>query len=149
MELTRTQKLLLGVASAWPLVYMFLFVIFIFLMIGLSAGAPGGDLGPIFGGGFVLLFLIHILTIFLTLGLTVVYIIHAVKNTRLDSNMRIVWIILFFFGGMIAHPVYWYLQIWKEPLRETSYLNPLSADSWFQKHEQDVFVPSNEPPDWR
>jgi hypothetical protein len=153
MELSRMQKILLGIASGWPIVYIFVFIAFIFGLVLTSGGGPlgGGDLGPLFGGAFVALFLVHMITIFLTLALTVFYIVHAVKNTKLDSNMRIIWIVLFFFGGMIAQPVYWYLQIWKEPQPHVAQLTPLPASSWAQQEDmrQGSYVPPNEPPDWR
>lgn len=154
MELTRKQKILLGIASAWPIVYIFIFMAFVFAMIAMSAGNPGGgggELNPLFGGGFIIIFLVHMITIFGSLALTVFYIIHAVKNTKLDSNMRIIWIVLFFFGGMIAEPIYWYLQIWKEPEPNIGQLAPPPAATWAQHDDirQGSYVPPNEPPDWR
>ncbi len=153
MELTKTQKILLGIASGWPLVYIFIFIAFIFGMIALTAGGPGSgnEFNPLLGGGFVVLMIVHMLTIFLTLALTVFYIVHAVKNTKLDSNMRIIWIVLFFFGGMIAQPIYWYLQVWKEPETAATQLNPPPASSWADQEDmrQGAYVPPSEPPDWR
>lgn len=153
MELSKTQKILLGLASGWPLVYIFLFIAFVFAMVAISAGGSGGgELDPIFGGGFVVLMLVHMITIFMTLGLTVFYIVHAVKNTKLDSNMRIIWIVLFFLGGMIAHPIYWYLQIWKDPQpANIGQLAGYPASDWVGQEQmrQGTYVPPNEPPDWR
>ncbi len=153
MELSKTQKILLGVLSGWPLVYIFVFMAFIFAMIAMSAGNPGGgsDLNPLFGGGFVIFFVVHMVTILLSLALTVFYIVHVVKNTKLDSNMRIMWIVLFFFGGMIAQPVYWYLQVWKESQPDIAQLMQPSASGWARQEEirQGTYVPPNEPPDWR
>ncbi|MEQ1642140.1 MAG: hypothetical protein ABL959_01685 [Pyrinomonadaceae bacterium] len=153
MELSIRQKVLLGIASAWPLVYIFIFIVLIFGVVVISPGGPGGggELNPLFGIGFVILMLVHMITIFGSLALTVFYIVHAVKNTKLDSNMRIIWIVLFFFGGMIAEPIYWYLQIWKEPEPSVAQLIPPPASSWAQQEEmrQGSYVPPNEPPDWR
>ncbi|MFZ1699860.1 MAG: hypothetical protein WBO10_15540 [Pyrinomonadaceae bacterium] len=147
MELSKTQKILLGIASGWPIVYMFLFVAFIFGMVALSSGNPGGGLETIFAGGFVILIVLHLITIFLTLGLMIFYIIHAVKNTRLDSNMRIIWILVFFFGGMLGLPVYWYLQIWKAPEPVIGQLSPAPASNWV--NNEDTRRASYEPGDWR
>jgi hypothetical protein len=157
MELSRNRKILLGVASVWPAIYIFLFIAFIFVMIALS-GLDGGrrdfgpGLGPMFGGVFVILMVVHVVTIFGSLALTVFYVIHAVKNPRLDSNMRIVWILLFFFGGMIAEPIYWYLQIWRSGSAEVdSHL--LHGEMPYQYANPDAqstaYVPPTEPPDWR
>ncbi len=154
MELSRTQKIWLGIASAWPIVYIFIFILFIFTMIAMSAGGPGrgGELNPLFGGGFVIFFLVHMITIFGSLALTVFYIVHAVKNQRLDSNMRIVWIILFFFGGMVAEPIYWYLEIWKpkgENNTAPQLTNPAANFGQTQDFNSGTYVPPSEPPDWR
>ena len=151
MELSRTKKILLGIASVWPVVYIFLFIAFIFGMVALS-GMGGGDLGPAFGGGFMVLMVVHMLTIFGSLALTVFYIIHAVKNPRLDSNMRVIWIVLFFFGGMIAEPIYWYLQIWR-PESSDGNIHLLRGEMPGQHTYRDArsadYVPPSEPPDWR
>lgn len=65
--------------------------------------------------GFVALFGAHILTIFLIMGLMPLYIILAVKSSRLDETMRIIWVVLICMLGFFAMPVYWYLYIWREP----------------------------------
>jgi Ca2+/Na+ antiporter len=65
--------------------------------------------------GIVALFGAHILTIFLMMGLMPLYVILAVKNDRLDGNMKIIWVVLFCMLGFFAMPVYWYLSIWRKP----------------------------------
>lgn len=110
MELSRTAKIILGILTAWPPVYIALFILFMFAMIGLGGG---GELPPEFAAGFAFVMIVHAATIFLSIGLMVFYIIHAVKDARLKSDMRVIWIILIVMGGMLAHPVYWYLQIWR------------------------------------
>jgi len=151
MELSRMQKILLGIATAWPVVYIFGFIAFIFGFIAFAGGRDGGgEMNPLFAGGFVVLFLVHLVTIFLIMALTVFYIIHAVKNTKLDTNMRVIWIVLFFFGGLVANPIYWYLQIWREPKPEFGELMPPPASSWMSETpRQGSYVPPAEPPDWR
>jgi len=154
VELSKRQKILLGVATGWPIVYIFIFVLLIFGMIAMSNPGSGGgrELDPLLGGGMLVLFAVHFFTIFLSLALTVFYIVHAVKHQRLDSNMRVVWIILFFFGGMITEPIYWYLEVWKEK-GENNPVPQLSPKPASMGQTQDfrsgTYVPPNEPPDWR
>lgn len=151
MDLKRSTKILLGIGTIWPVVYIAIFFIAIFSMIALTPvpGDPAPD--PIFAVGIIAFFIVHFVTILLSLGLTVFYIVHAVKNTRLDSNMRIIWIILFFFGGMLAEPIYWYLQIWKEPEPTIGQLTQPLSSSWIDQSEvrQSTYEPPAEPPDWR
>lgn len=69
----------------------------------------------VFPIGFIALFALHALTIFLTLALMPLYIVLAVKSDRLDETTRIIWVVLLCMMGMLAMPVYWYLYIWREP----------------------------------
>lgn len=147
MELSRTQKVLLGAASIWPLVYIFLFIAIIIGFIALAQSGPQ----PILGTLFPVVMVVHLLTILLTFALTVFYIIHAVKNERLEGNMRIVWIVLFFFGGMIAHPIYWYLEIWRERAG-TRVPGHLTEHHWSERADSahsSAYTPPTEMPDWR
>lgn len=156
-NMTRSMKILLGAASIWPIVYMFIFFIFVFGLMFMSNAGPvdPGGFAPAFGFGIVALFVVHFLTIFLTLGLTVFYIIHAIKNEAINSDMKAVWAVLFFFGGMIAEPIYWYLHIWKDT--ETVASRPGLAEgdasawtsSWAGDQREKTYAPPSEPPDWR
>src|SRR5437764_13431614 len=98
MNLKRSTKVCLGIGTIWPVVYIFIFFVAIFTMIALSPSPGESPTNPIFPIGFIAIFIVHMVTIFMSLGLTIFYIVHAVKNARLDNNMRIVWIVLFFLG---------------------------------------------------
>jgi len=67
----------------------------------------------IFPVGFVMIFVLHMLTILIMLALMPLYIILVIKNERLDQTMRIVWIVLTCTIGLFADPVYWYLFVWR------------------------------------
>ena len=149
---------MLGIGTIWPMIWMVIFIAGIFGMIGFGAiaGPRGGDaVGPIFGIGFVLLFAGHFLTILMMLASKVFYIIHAVKNESLESNMRIIWIVLFFFGGMIAEPIYWFLEIWREKPALAYAQMPPAPPQWQnqyadnREHDPATYQPPTEPPDWR
>ena len=65
--------------------------------------------------GFGLFFLVHMLTILLTIALMPLYIVLAVKSPEHDQTMRIVWAVLVATMGMLVTPVYWYLYVWRKP----------------------------------
>jgi len=65
--------------------------------------------------GFMLLFVVHFLTIMLMFVLMPLYIVLALKDDRHDQTTRIVWIVLFATVGILANPVYWYLYVWRKP----------------------------------
>jgi hypothetical protein len=73
------------------------------------------EVNPFFPIGFAAFFALHMFTILLSFALMPLYIILAVKNERLDQNMRIVWVVLTCTVGYFANPVYWYLHVWRTP----------------------------------
>ncbi len=50
----------------------------------------------------------------LSLGVMVYFIVHAVNNTGISRDERIVWVLVFIFVGMVTFPIYWYMRIWKQ-----------------------------------
>lgn len=159
----KSKKVLLGVATIWPIFYIGVFILSIFLIFGVAAASggtggpspePEGALALLLPLGFLLFFCLHILTMVDVLALKVYYIIRAVKDQQLDQNMRIMWILLFVFATLIAEPIYWYLYIWREPAA----VNPpqLSAPgmnpNWTNPtnvRREGSYAPPIDPPDWR
>jgi hypothetical protein len=160
----KSRKIWLGIATIWPIVYMFLFmasIFSLFIFSGMGSGGPpvGGSNSILFPLGFMGLFAVHLLTILGTLALTVFYIIRVFKTERLDQNMKIMWMLLLFFMGMFAQPVFWYLYIWRdtpelalqENLPRVMAAGPRQA--WTPQGAPSAreasYVPPSKPPDWR
>jgi hypothetical protein len=93
----RDKKILLGMLTAWPLLYIILFTV-AFITMSFD----------------YLLFVAHGLTMLLTLGLLIYYVMHVFKQD-LPEGEKVKWAILLFVGGLLAMPIYWYLKIWKAP----------------------------------
>ncbi len=105
------KKILLGILTIYPIVYtMFFFIIIFSSFFNMFNNYNGGMLFLV----FPVILIMHLLTIIDIMGLTIYYILHAVKNESLEQDMRIVWIVLILLGNMIAMPIYWYLNIWRE-----------------------------------
>jgi hypothetical protein len=163
----KSRKVLLGIATIWPVIYMCLFVASIFSLIllsGLNDGGPpiGGPQAPgsmLFPLGFIGFFAVHMVTILGTLALTVFYIIRVIKTERLNQNMKIMWMLLLFFVGMVAQPVFWYLYIWRDPPELTTQENqprvvaagpqPAWTSQAAPPAREAAYVPPQQPPDWR
>lgn len=151
----RSTKILIGLATIWLPIYMVLFMMFILGLMAFSGGDPADPpLGIFFPIGIMFVFVVHFLTIMLSLGMTVYYIIHAIKNESLESNMKAMWAVLFFVGGIIAEPIYWYLYIWSAPEDggPTNLLGSANTPTWdfeSQRARQGEYQPPPEPPDWR
>lgn len=158
MALKKSTRILLGIVTVWPIVYMFLFIFAMFgfmLMLPAESGAaqpPGSSAIPI---GFIGLFAVHLLTMFVIMGLMAFYIVQVFKTERLDQAMKIMWTVLICMLGMFAMPVFWYLYIWREPtvasVATHSELPPAvySASSASDASRRDAEFNPQRPPDWR
>lgn len=151
----KSTKVLLGIATFWPIAYMVLFFVFIFSAI-LFSGGGGGDSG--IQPAFALVFALHLLTMLLIMALTVFYIVDIFKNNRVEKDKKALWAIVIFMGNAIAMPIYWYLYFWKEPAVPNTFapaqLGSAETASWTSearssRQESQPFVPPRQPPDWR
>ena len=82
----KSSKILLGAVTLWPIIYMFIFFIFIFstILFRFEPGA-GGGLPPT----MAVIFGLHILTMLLIMGLTVFYIVDVFRSNRVDKARRL------------------------------------------------------------
>lgn len=117
--MNRSKKILLGLATIWPLIYLVFVVIFLATIAFLPAAQSPFPVvrSPelLLGRSLGLFLLLHFLTIFWATGLVIFYISHAVRNRQLSNDMRLLWASLIFVGNLITMPIYWYLCIWKTP----------------------------------
>lgn len=151
----KSSKLLLGAATLWPIVYMFIFFFLIFSMMLFRPGPePGGGFPP----AVALIFGLHILTMLLIMGLTIYYIVDVFRNNRVDKDKKALWAIVIFMGNMIGMPIYWYLYIWKDPVKvhqpSPAQLNSVDTSAWTSsastsRQEQSEYLPPSQPPNWR
>ncbi len=106
-------KVLVGIGTAWSIIYPILFVATLFLMmpglmmLGSTANPPSlAALSSAF-------FSIHLLTAVVYLVLIVFYLIHIIKNTLASMVARILLGVGMFFMPYIAMPIYYYLYFWR------------------------------------
>ncbi|AHB12975.1 hypothetical protein [Dehalococcoides mccartyi] len=52
------------------------------------------------------------------IAILVLYIIDATRNSLVASNQKGLWIVLLILANVIVFPVYWYMNVWKEPVKE-------------------------------
>jgi hypothetical protein len=113
MRLSRPIAVLIGVFTAWPIVYMFLFFAFILgsFMRMASTKEPEGVFKS-----FQVLMAAHLGTMLIMVALLAFYIVHVFKNPALAGDKRVLWAVVLFMGNVIAMPVYWFLYVWREPV---------------------------------
>jgi hypothetical protein len=146
--MSKPAKILLGVATVAPIVFMILLVVVFFSAFSSFSSGRRVNMDA-FSSLFGAIFTLQILLWLLTLGLTVFYIVNVFRNGRVEKDKKALWAVVIFLGNILAMPVYWYLYIWREPEALPSgwhggrYLN----DAGTGERARDYGPPP--PPDWR
>ncbi len=111
--MTKGQKITLAVFTAWPFLYMILFMCTIFGMMISGFAGGGHSSGP--PTAMLIIFPLHFLTMVEIFALLVIYIMHVFKTDRVPQEQKALWAVVLFLGNMVAMPIYWYLYIWRKP----------------------------------
>ena len=107
---SRATTIVLGILTVWPILYFFLFLGVMFFSFA-SMTSPGHP--PRVFELFRYIVPLHLLTMLLMFALTAVYVVHAFRSDRIAEDKRVLWVVVLFFGNMIAFPIYWYLYLWR------------------------------------
>ena len=118
MKLGRGMKILIGLVSCWPLLYMFIFMAGMFLFFD---DPPFDRLIP-----FRLFFRIHMMTVLWIFALSAYYIIYIFRTDRVPAGKKALWAVVIVLGYVIAMPVFWYLYVWRT---EDAGKKPTEADA--------------------
>lgn len=126
MELSKNQKILIGILHFLPIIgfisyFIFFFVFFIGNIENLDGHKNEAATREILSG-FLGAFLIIMISILLVIAVKVFDIIHLVKSNKGDTgNKVLLWVLLFVFAGTIAEIIYFFLEILpnkKQEIRE-------------------------------
>ncbi len=114
------HKVALGILSHWFFLYLPFFFVAIFGLVATTASQGGhGQPGPLFMVGIIALFAMHFLSILLMIGTQILYVVHCLKHRRFaEGNQRVLWVLLLFFIGIFAVPIYYWMFIKPQPLGE-------------------------------
>ena len=106
-------KILLGIMTVSPVLYMMSFFFLMPIFIYLTAEDNGSTSGPPIA--FLLFFFLNFILIFWAYALAAIYIVNIFRNDRVMPEKKALWAVVVFLGSSIAQIVYWYLYIWREP----------------------------------
>jgi uncharacterized membrane protein len=123
MNLTKTQKTLLGIVHFLPIIglvaYLVYFFSFFLANIENLQSNTGKPPSMEFFSGFIGVFVVLIVTMLISIGVKIFDIIHPTKSNKNDkSNKVLIWVLLFIFVGMIPEIVYYFLEILPEKKQE-------------------------------
>lgn len=119
------KKLLLGIMTVWPLIFIPAFIIMMFAyMAGMiwlgetnasTTGLRGADpfTNPVLVVLAIVIGILHILTAINEILLFFIYVYHIMNNARLTDGQRISWVLLIIAASIFAMPIYFYLYIWR------------------------------------
>lgn len=112
-----STKILIGVLSFIPIIILiiFLFQFFSLFFNLVSISSINASLENAIMSNLRYFFIFAFIESVLTIGLTIFFIIDIFKNPRLDKDWQIIWLIIIIFISIISFPVYWYINIWREP----------------------------------
>jgi uncharacterized membrane protein len=115
--MSRSTKLILGFISFLPIILGIVIVVMIINMIPSFIEWDRFEPDPyevfgVFGPVFMVGFFAGILSV----ALLIFFIMHLVRNKKMDSTERIIWVLVFLLAGGIGYPIYWYMRIWKDDL---------------------------------
>jgi len=102
------RRIALGAATFWPPAYFVFFVGFV--IVSFFAQKAVDDEKPL-EVAFGVIFVLHGLTILLGFALLGLYAFDVFRNPRLQSDHRILWVLLVALVGFLSMPVYWVLYL--------------------------------------
>lgn len=111
MTLSRTPKILIGLATAFVTLWPILMLVFMFLPISLMALSGAQEPDPSFIFVFFLIFPIMFLAMFVQIGMLVFYIAHIMKNKAASEVLLILLGAGIYFLPFFAMPAYYLIYI--------------------------------------
>lgn len=114
--MTKSNKLLLGIVSALPLVLtgIYLITFFNFFITSFRHMHTQQEFPEIMLEHMGWIIGVALLMTFAKLGMLIYFIIHSLNNRAVIASERVVWILVFIFAGSIGFPIYWYMRIWND-----------------------------------
>jgi preprotein translocase subunit SecG len=108
-DMTKKKAVILGVFTVLPFLYIISFITFWVKMFILLQNGEPNSLNHV----FLIIFPIHFAIMIEIIVLLVIYIKDVFKNTYIEETKKTLWLLVLFFGNLIAMPIYWYINIWK------------------------------------
>jgi hypothetical protein len=118
MKLNKTWKIVVGIATAWVVLYPFVmtgFMFVAFVPMVMAMEGTGSDFPPTsFMVGFMIFWLFMMFSSFLQMAASAFYLVHIIKNKTGMDILRILSGVGAFYLPYIALPFYYFVYIWPD-----------------------------------
>jgi hypothetical protein len=128
MNISKPVKVLIGILTAFAVLFPFLIMPAFMMIFMFTAGFPFFDPHSIPTSnefektiipGMMVFYPVMMCFTFVQLGLQIFYIIHEIKNKALTDTFRILFVIGNFFLPYVAMPIYFFAYLWKDSPQES------------------------------
>ncbi|NNM22118.1 MAG: hypothetical protein HKO54_01090 [Flavobacteriaceae bacterium] len=111
--MTKSKKVWLGIFTFMPIVLVVAYLVLIFGSVFLNMPQTEGyeESSFSFRAGIGLAIACILLAVVISLALLIIYIIHVNNNPKLDSNQKLMWILIILLAQGIGHIVYYFVEI--------------------------------------
>ena len=107
--MTRGEKIALGIATLWPVLFAFGSQLVALRLLAPSSGVPSPIRSfHLYNVAFVLA------TGILAWILLIFYIRHVSRNEAIPDDKKRFWQTILFLGNILVMPLYWYKFVWKQ-----------------------------------
>lgn len=114
--MAKNKKILLGIVSFLPIILLLIYLgSFMAFFVSVIPQIDHEEEPEFLFANMIWIIGFAIIMGIVSLGAFVYFLIHAIRNTNLDSSERLAWILIFIFASIVGYPIYWYMKIWKEP----------------------------------
>jgi ABC-type multidrug transport system permease subunit len=111
--MSKNSKIFLGILTILPLIGLLL-TLSLFFSAFLNLNRRGAPDAVALSNNIGSMLIITVILTFLSLGLMIYYIVHAVNNKSISNDERLIWILLFIFLSHITFIIYWVMRIWND-----------------------------------
>lgn len=117
--MSQGTKITLGILSFLPFILLLILLSmvfgFVFGIVG-EVSAHGEPDGAMIASNVFPIVLLASVSGILSFGLAIYYIVHVMSLKGLDSTVQIVWVLVLLFTSPIGSVIYWYMNIWNDPV---------------------------------
>jgi len=116
MKLVKSWKIIIGVLTAWVVLYPFLIMLFVFPFFFFIAtlDSRSAEIPIDFLAFFFIFFFFAMITAFLQMGMSIFYLVLVIKNRDVSDILSIVLGAGVFYLSFFAMPVAYFVFVWPE-----------------------------------